>query len=644
MITTSSSWKDYVKDTSVFHIKATMTGGSTLNLTDEDFMFGSVSFTDSMSGMTEIALGAVVTNSFNAILNNNSHKFDNWDWDEIEVWFGIVYEDETEEWIHRGIYTIDRPSSVGATVKIEAYDYMDKLNKYFAGLSATLTYPVDSNDLVDAICGYCNVTYSLVSDLSTFNVDEFEIDESTTCRQVLMWVLQTDGLYARIDPVDNELQCKKWGITSWGSSDNINGGVLDAWNTVDSPNGGTISPWAVVTDVNGGGFFDDGIYSLEKVKQQTIMLDDIQVTGIRAYAYNTVDEFAFDTAGSDGYIIALQDNPLITEDNVTAIATRAWANVSGLKVRPFDASLFGDPSIEAGDMIILHDLHTDSYIATVITNLTYSLLGDMRVSCDAEPPEVRQMETANPVTSTIKGATMAAYDYVTARKISASYISAGTMTGAVEATNFTMSGGAIDITTDDATFNMIKLNYSDNGMSTRTFLKGNSISVDDVNDNIHLNILASPTSPVGVNIALYNSPPNPYTAFQAALDDNGNGRIVLLNEELKDFVTEYGTSGNWTYRKWHSGIKECWYRETKSSVGFSSWGVGYSTAQMTVANYPVTFTAYPSVQMTAQVAGGAGWILPNHSDYSLSNPGSLYVASLTSGSRDLTINIYAKGV
>ena len=35
----------------------------------------------------------------------------------------------------------------------------------------------------------------------------------------------------------------------------------------------------------------------------------------------------------------------------------------------------------------------------------------------------------------------------------------------------------------------------------------------------------------------------------------------LLNKENNDYIVEQGTSGIWTYRKWASGIAECWGRE-----------------------------------------------------------------------------------
>ena len=149
MISTSTAWKNHANESNVFDVRATMTGGSTVNLTNEDFMLGSVSFTDSISSMSEIKFGSVVTNTFNATLVNTNGRFDNWVWNKISVEFGY-----NGEWISRGVYNIDRPETIGNTVKIECYDDMDKLNQYFKGF-ITQTFPVTYKALIQAICTAC---------------------------------------------------------------------------------------------------------------------------------------------------------------------------------------------------------------------------------------------------------------------------------------------------------------------------------------------------------------------------------------------------------------------------------------------------------------------------------------------------------
>ena len=71
-----------------------------------------------------------------------------------------------------------------------------------------------------------------------------------------------------------------------------------------------------------------------------------------------------------------------------------------------------------------------------------------------------------------------------------------------------------------------------------------------------------------------------------------------------DYVTDRGTSGNWTYRKWSSGDAECWGSHPMSVSGWSAWGVLYETngAQYT---YPSgLFIAEPNYNATPRGSGG----------------------------------------
>ena len=445
MITTSQAWKEYSRDVGIFHIKAVIDNGTQMTLTDEDFMQGSVNITDSISGMSDFTVGAVITNSFNATLNNFSGKFNNYNLAgaRISVQFGIIFDGETEEWIDRGIYTLEKPTSLGSTIKVVGYDDMDKLNRYYIGKDADnndITFPIYANALATKLCGYCGVTFGSWG-LAGGQIDEFEYDESTTCRQVLSWIMQAWGGYARINP-QGTLDCKQFNANAWTLGVEMDGGSINPWYGAGTVNGGAMNPWSAITDYDGGesGNID---FALSKIKSLNVYVEDIEVTGVRAYAYNTVDEFQFDTVGTGGYVLGIQDNPLVT-DNTLAVATRVYNAVNGLKFRPFDASIIGDPSIEAGDIIALQDYLGNNHVS-LITSLTYSVNSAERLECNAKTPEEADLETANLQTSVIKGATMAAYDYITAKKISASYISAGNLgvNGKITASDIEITGGEV---------------------------------------------------------------------------------------------------------------------------------------------------------------------------------------------------------
>lgn len=65
---------------------------------------------------------------------------------------------------------------------------------------------------------------------------------------------------------------------------------------------------------------------------------------------------------------------------------------------------------------------------------------------------------------------------------------------------------------------------------------------------------------------------------------------------LTDFVTTTSTSGIWRYRKWKSGIKECWVARASLTCKASSWS-------NTSYSFPVTFSSAPAVLVTRTGSG-----------------------------------------
>jgi hypothetical protein len=115
--------------------------------------------------------------------------------------------------------------------------------------------------------------------------------------------------------------------------------------------------------------------------------------------------------------------------------------------------------------------------------------------------------------------------------------------------------------------------------------------------------------------------------------------------ESHDFIAEQGTSGIWTYRKWNSGIAECWARKQFTNVAVTtSWGSGYYASIGLLADYPFAFADYPCVNMTLQASTGNGWGIYNNSNYSVSNAGSVFVYNPSSQSAvNITVNAHAIG-
>lgn len=76
-----------------------------------------------------------------------------------------------------------------------------------------------------------------------------------------------------------------------------------------------------------------------------------------------------------------------------------------------------------------------------------------------------------------------------------------------------------------------------------------------------------------------------------------------------DYIVEQGTSGNWVYRKWNSGLAECWGFVKGSTAVTGAWGSCYSSGNDIKASFPFAFTDYPIVQATPVYDnGGNFWI------------------------------------
>ena len=81
------------------------------------------------------------------------------------------------------------------------------------------------------------------------------------------------------------------------------------------------------------------------------------------------------------------------------------------------------------------------------------------------------------------------------------------------------------------------------------------------------------------------------------LKGNGSGGVTaaVIGTDYApaiDYIVDQGTSGIWYYRKWNSGVAECWGTQTNVSGTFADWGNIYS--------YDIPSVSFPSGLFTAQ--------------------------------------------
>ena len=138
-----------------------------------------------------------------------------------------------------------------------------------------------------------------------------------------------------------------------------------------------------------------------------------------------------------------------------------------------------------------------------------------------------------------------------------------------------------------------------------------------------------------------------HDAYSTSTTDTYNCNYIneAINELSVDYIVEQGTSGIWSYRKWNSGLSECW---TTTPVQFTftetkEWGSMYESP-LTYYNYPTNlFINDPNIII--QKAGGAGGWLEIGSGSTIQRTPGIYIIYPVKKTSSTTayISIYASG-
>ena len=95
----------------------------------------------------------------------------------------------------------------------------------------------------------------------------------------------------------------------------------------------------------------------------------------------------------------------------------------------------------------------------------------------------------------------------------------------------------------------------------------------------------------------------------AVLDGDGTVRYrtpaELLEDLGADYIVEQGKSGIWTYRKWASGVAECWAKITQTVTPGDAWEGTLNLAPYVITvTTPIEFTGIDCVNASAYVGNG----------------------------------------
>lgn len=407
MLSASFDFRRAIAQNTKTLLKATLTlaDGTTRELVGDDLMMSSTSFTDSVSSAGSFDIGAAIIGRMGTSLNNYDGRFDDYDFEgsEIVPYVGVRTGEDTVEWLRKGVYGVEQPETYGNVIGVTALDNMRKLEGPYSEVSTT--YPATLATIAQDICTHCGVTLATPAFANrNFPVEERPDDSSITCIAMLSYVAQASGNWARCD-VWGRIRLDWYDTACYEGEDWLDGDRFDGaspYASGDTANGGDFVTYGGGSAVDGGGFTERPWAHAYALASLAVATDDVVITGVRVTAQDGEDGQDGETAlyGQAGYVLDLPSNPLVQYGNAATVAAQVGARVVGMRFRPFDIATLGDPTIEAGDPIIITDAKQRQY-RSYITTLTYKVGSYEAISCNAESPGRNKASSYSALTQAI---------------------------------------------------------------------------------------------------------------------------------------------------------------------------------------------------------------------------------------------------
>lgn len=364
----------------------------TLSSTEEksDFMSGGISVVDSTSVANELEIGSCAINKATIVLENFDGRWEKYDFSLAEInliQLGLRLPDGTTELLNKGIFTVNEPVTKGPIIEVVAQDNMVKFDKQY---DSPLSYPTTNREILQDACTRCGVVLATQSFLNDdYVVTSRPADEATTYRDIVSYVAQLAGCWARINNL-GELALGWYDFDRFYQDTGhvISGGTFKDYSPTKIISGGTFTNYNP-TKILRGGVFRQGLQPPAKIdflKSRTIAKDDVCITGVQITPEDSNKTTYF--KGAQGYVVNIEKN-LLAQDNLEQLTASLANKLIGFRFRPMSVSALDDPSVEAGDVALLTDINGSQY-KTIISNLTYTINNLESYSADAETQAEKQ--------------------------------------------------------------------------------------------------------------------------------------------------------------------------------------------------------------------------------------------------------------
>ena len=396
----SSAFREELKKDNRNYIKSadiTLKNRNVLKIDNSDLWQNGMKLDTATSNPNSFDLGAIITGQLTLTLNNIDEKFSDYDFTDCtatNVKVGLKLPDGTTESLSYGKFYLNEAKYNGSIITLTFYDSIYKFDQPYS--KSSLSYPATLRQIVQDACSVCGVTQGTFTfDQDDFVVQERPDDSSITFRQVLQWVGQISCQYFYAD-VQGRLRMAWYDVGLLDSlvTDVEEGFLQDtAGEYVLDHNSEKINTLKLLSepddDVEESPYDDTMFHEIESFTSLTTGLDDVVITGIRIIQEVDSEDGGKENItiqyGTDGYVLGIEGNKFITEENASDVAAMVGIKTIGMQFRSFSANALSDPTIEPGDVVLLIDRKKKRY-KSIVTNNTFHPGNFQAFSCGAKSP------------------------------------------------------------------------------------------------------------------------------------------------------------------------------------------------------------------------------------------------------------------
>lgn len=373
----------------------TLLDGTILNITNANIWANGFNHEDAVSSDNELDIGSAIVNAFNLTLNNIYEDYSAYDFQGAEVVPKIsLLIDGLPEEVPMGTYTVDEAKYNGSIISLSCMDNMIFFDKPYS--ESQLVYPATLNTIVRNACTICGVPLGTL----TFPHDDYIVqtrpdDEAITFRDVISYCAQIAGCFARVS-TEGVLEIKWFDQTALEALyENLDGGVFDSstpYSSGDTADGGLFNPWNTGYVYDAGSLTEyEDIHFIVGLFNQEISTDYVVITGVHVIVPDADGNDVTYTSGTDGYVIEISRNPLITQSTAQTVANWLGQQLIGLKYKKANVSHLSDPTMEAGDIAVVWDYKSHGS-PILVTRTVFKASGTQQTVSAAETPTKNSTE------------------------------------------------------------------------------------------------------------------------------------------------------------------------------------------------------------------------------------------------------------